>query len=741
MADWDNIIDIEDVSKKEIFVIGCYPIDEERQSLLEKQIDILKRHTNIPILVVSHCPVSETVQSSVDYLLYDRENRLGTDVAFTFNQFYDNGDVMLMLKIPASNYHTAAILTNMKNALRFCDGRYGIIHYVESDFFFYIEKYLASSRECFDNGKKFFGFFSDSDNYIDGGLMSFDVDWMNEKMPKDFTWDDYKKIDHYMKRDDEDPGQLIFEPWFYNYFVKFDMIKDAEILSNRKEYVIINNAFARVNGDRLLVSETEDNALVLFATRGMSSRSNKRKICKLIDRSSNIILMECEIAQMQTVWVVTDKKDSIVDLYMNDSLVDSVTIEKDYVYNDTVFLFRSGVMKCIDWYGDMREDPHGYEAKFGLRKKNKPKEDRIDDIVINFVKGAKVEIIGEGDLTYHVDFIDRDTGMAVHSDDLKVNHWIVTNRKYFTNWLIKITCMGKTLFEYKSDLTDRRIFISFESKSLGDTIAWMPYVEEFRKKHDCKIILSMFWSGLFEKEYPEIEYVTPGSVVDNIYAHYRVGCWDNDFDKNKYDWRITPIQKIATDILGLEYKEIVPKMTVLDSERVIDGKYVCLGIHSTAQAKYWNYYGGWQEVVDYLNDRDYKVIFISKESGEYMGNLPPHGIVDKSGDKPIDERIIDLKYADMFIGISSGLTWLSWAVGTPSVMISGCSLPTNEFSTNVERIFHKDGCNGCLNDDEIIFDRGNWNWCPKNKNFECSRNITPKMVIGSIEKIIGGCEK
>lgn len=371
MTDWNNIIDIDDVSKKEIFVIGCYPFDDIRRSLLEKQIDILQRYADIPILVVSHCPISEKVQASIDYVLYDKENRLGTDVAFKFNHFYDNGDVMLMSKIPALNYHAPAILTNMKNALRFCDGRYGIIHYVESDFFFFIEKYLNRSRECFNSGKKFFGFFSDFDDDVDGGLMSFDVKWMNEKMPKDFTWDDYKKIDHYMKIGDDDPGQLIFEPWFYRYLFTFDMLKDSEILSNRKEYVIVNNALQSVSGDRLFVSETRSNALILFVTMGISYRTNVGKRYKLVERFGNVVLLEGKIEQMQSVWFVTDKRDTVIDLYMNELLVDSVIIDKDYIYNDTVFFFRSGVEKCIDWYGDMRVDPHGFELGYSLRKIDK----------------------------------------------------------------------------------------------------------------------------------------------------------------------------------------------------------------------------------------------------------------------------------------------------------------------------------------------------------------------------------
>jgi len=47
-----------------------------------------------------------------------------------------------------------------------------------------------------------------------------------------------------------------------------------------------------------------------------------------------------------------------------------------------------------------------------------------------------------------------------------------------------------------------------------------------------------------------------------------------------------------------------------------------------------------------------------------------------------------------------------------------------------------DVCNGCFN--KYVFDRGDWNWCPKHKNtnrqFECTKNITPEMVADKIIK-------
>ena len=164
-------------------------------------------------------------------------------------------------------------------------------------------------------------------------------------------------------------------------------------------------------------------------------------------------------------------------------------------------------------------------------------------------------------------------------------------------------------------------------------------------------------------------------------------------------------------------------------------KYACIAIHSTAQCKYWNYPNGWDEIVKYLNSREYAVKHISKEYGTYMGNDPPKGADDCTG-RSIPDTMTLLKNSELFIGISSGLSWLSWAVGTPTVIISGFSAPFCEPQKGIERVFNSNVCNSCFNDPNIQFDPGDWNWCPRNKDFECSKSITPEMVIRSIDSIL-----
>jgi len=45
-------------------------------------------------------------------------------------------------------------------------------------------------------------------------------------------------------------------------------------------------------------------------------------------------------------------------------------------------------------------------------------------------------------------------------------------------------------------------------------------------------------------------------------------------------------------------------------------------------------------------------------------------------------------------------------------------------------------CRFCFNDVSLPFNRGGWDECPRNKNFECSKSITLAMVIKRINEVM-----
>jgi autotransporter strand-loop-strand O-heptosyltransferase len=376
-------------------------------------------------------------------------------------------------------------------------------------------------------------------------------------------------------------------------------------------------------------------------------------------------------------------------------------------------------------------------------KKNKNNIVEVKNkVIVHFVKAPYVEIKGSIDSEYTVKFIDNKTGKVHYSTNIKNNCWCKCSIEYFVEWKIVIYENDKLWYEYVYDATDKRVYIAMDSRALGDSLAWFPYMDEFRKKHNCKLIVSTFMNDMFIDQYPEIQFVNAGTPVENLYAMYSIGIFYNDDSsinlfKNPIDPKTQTMQKMCSDILGLEYKEVKPKVKDVTKGLKLDTKQVCIGVFGTAQSKFWNNPTGWQDVVDWLNNKGYTVKLVSKEGDDYMGNKLPNGII-KHPNGPIEKVMMEMKKSKAFIGIGSGLSWLSWALDVPTVLISGFSYDWAEMQDCIRIASPKGKCEGCFN--RIRLDAGDWNWCPDHKGtekqFECTKSITSEMVIKELEKFL-----
>jgi len=283
------------------------------------------------------------------------------------------------------------------------------------------------------------------------------------------------------------------------------------------------------------------------------------------------------------------------------------------------------------------------------------------------------------------------------------------------------------------------INITNESGSLGDSIAWIPIVNEFAIQKRSKVNLYTPNKELFINEYPMINfYDYCEKPSDDEKGVYKIGCF------NEKDWKPYSLQGIASKILGIKCKEKKCKLTFDRTKKSnFNKKYVCIATQSTAQCKYWNNEEGWTKVVSYLNSLGYDVVCIDKHYGygaKGVMNIIPKNVIDKTGDLLLEDRINDLYNCEFFIGLSSGLSWLAWACEKPIIMISGFTDPTLEFYTPY-RVHNKNVCNSCWNDVDCSFDRSDWLWCPRGKNFECSREITFDMVKEKIDLCIQDSSK
>ena len=377
-----------------------------------------------------------------------------------------------------------------------------------------------------------------------------------------------------------------------------------------------------------------------------------------------------------------------------------------------------------------------------LKKNKKNKVDIQNKVIVHFVKGPFVEIKGPKNASYKVQFIDNKTGNIRYTSNIGNNCWCKCSIEYFIDWKIVIYENDKLWYEYVYNAKDKRVYIALDSKALGDSLAWMPYADEFRKKHQCKVILSTFMNDMFQDQYPEIEFVKPGTNVTDLYAMYCMGLFYNEDStinilKSPNNFREQTMQKMCSDVLGLDYIEVKPKIKQRPVKEDFDLKQVCIGVFGTAQSKFWNNPTGWQDVVDWLNNRGYTVRLLSKEGDDYMGNKLPTGII-KHPEGPLELVMDEMKKSKAFIGIGSGLSWLSWSLDVPTVLISGFSYDWAEMKDCIRIAAPKGKCEGCFN--RLRLDAGDWNWCPDHKGtdrqFECTKSITSEMVIKELEKFL-----
>lgn len=379
--------------------------------------------------------------------------------------------------------------------------------------------------------------------------------------------------------------------------------------------------------------------------------------------------------------------------------------------------------------------------------KNAKRHIHINRFNVNFVNGPFIEILGKDSKTYNVSFINIDTNETLYSTVISNNSWAKLNARRFVNVKIVAISSDGEYFEHEFDANDKRVYIAFESSSLGDTLAWIPYAEEFRKKWNCDVIVSTFMNHLFEESYPHIKFVKPGTVVDGLYAMYTLGIFDDgtnyDMNKHKIEPNKLPLQGVASDILGLNHVEIKPKIKNIKNKNdeilnlLKTDKYICIAIHSTSQTKYWNNENGWQSLVDYAKSLGYEVLLISKENDGHMGNKTPDGVI-KISNKSLEEIGEILKGSKAFIGLGSGLTWYAWSLSVPTMLISGFSYKYQEMQSDIIRIINESVCHGCFG--RYLFDRGDWNWCPDHKGterqFECTKSITFDQVKPHLDTLL-----
>jgi autotransporter strand-loop-strand O-heptosyltransferase len=380
-----------------------------------------------------------------------------------------------------------------------------------------------------------------------------------------------------------------------------------------------------------------------------------------------------------------------------------------------------------------------------------------EGIFFDFNEGCRLLLPSREKASWRARLRDLDTGNVLFETENN-GGLIRSSKRWFVRFSIEVWSIEegraepRLVLKHEYDAAERDILIQFPVGTLGDSIAWLSYACRFDERHPgsrVTCVMSPLIIPLFRDAYPEIRFVTPEEATaqrlnESAYATYYLGLFFSDVacEWQPTDFRHVGLHKTAAYILGVELSERAPRLALADDSRPIAEPYAVIAVQSTSGAKYWNNPNGWREVIDFLKSRGYRVVCIDQKKVHGHGIMwthIPHGAEDATG-LSLVECARWLKHASLFVGLSSGLSWLAWTAGCPVVMISGYSHPDTEFETPY-RVINWHTCNCCWNDPKFTFDHKDFLWCPRHadtpRQFECTRLITSTQVTRTIGTIPG----
>ena len=189
----------------------------------------------------------------------------------------------------------------------------------------------------------------------------------------------------------------------------------------------------------------------------------------------------------------------------------------------------------------------------------------------------------------------------------------------------------------------KKVLIKINSSALGDTLLWFPYTEKYRIEHNLdQIWVNCYglWADTFFKPvYPN--HIFNSSENESSFDEVYHISWSIYTELNKITYpSFRPLQEIASAQLGFEeFEEIRPKIHIkkeLNHEEFPN--IVSIGIHSTAQAKYWNNPDGWRETIDYLHSKEMSVVCLDRHHTFGNGFVAMLGLIWPPGGIPLDSR-------------------------------------------------------------------------------------------------------
>ena len=288
--------------------------------------------------------------------------------------------------------------------------------------------------------------------------------------------------------------------------------------------------------------------------------------------------------------------------------------------------------------------------------------------------------------------------------------------------------------------------IFFKAGGLGDSIGWMGQVERYQKATGDQVDVFCKFNDIFGAKNINI-YPKNSPLIDDTYDQSFVidyHGWErpSHFTNEVKDIKKGGLIQMASEILGFEeIHEVKPILKLKFKNIKLKRPTVSMASLSTMQQRLWTLKGGWNKVISYLKQRRIDVVSLDHYTqfgaGISSGDIPaytpiPSASKNKTG-FPLRTVASYINKSLFFMGLSGGLSWLAWALNQPVVMVVGPISERYHFK-NPYIVQNKNVCHACWDNHDMKAD--DWYWCPENKDFECTRLITPEMVIEKINLIL-----
>lgn len=352
--------------------------------------------------------------------------------------------------------------------------------------------------------------------------------------------------------------------------------------------------------------------------------------------------------------------------------------------------------------------------------------------ILSMLKDVRVKLYDDYNDLLLTDFI------------LQKNKLFDYGKHFYVDYRFQVYDNEKLIFQYKLDLNNKDVVVKITGQQIGDTIAFMRAIQKFQQKYNCKIFLDVtnytsvkpfqldrekiivlnpekklqFQKQYFKKKYQQLDGLPVAQYI--LYSPISI-----NKNSNKVDGTCVGLNQIAFLQLNVDYDEIRPKYINVDKIE-IEKKYAVICSQDLTPQKMWDL-KKWQKIVQFLHSKGYYVFQVGL-SGEKINGCDEYSIDNLQ----LIQRIKLLKGAQFYVGSPNAISWLSWLVQIPVVLINGFTpyfhqVKTKYYVTN----FHT--CHYCY-----LNCKSKQLKCQLSgeRYLQCQKSINVKMVENTIQKLI-----